>query len=130
METCCPSSPVSYFPPLPRPPPPRIPGWMLLVCSDSQRPQGDGVSFPVRAVGLHWGSDLNDWASKARNQARRGAQEPGRFAHPSPSPPERSHRGAPFPDLLCTEIALSLTLGGDTTWSDHPAVDSRGLVCS
>lgn len=44
-------------------------------CPDSQRPQVDGVSFPVRAVGLHWGSDLNDWASKARTEAQRNRED-------------------------------------------------------
>lgn len=76
--------------PLLHPPPPRIPGWMLLVCSDSQRPQVDGVSFPVRAVRLHWGSDLNDWASKARNEARQGeARRRGTGKICTPLPPRK-----------------------------------------
>lgn len=105
-------------PPLPRPPPPRIPGWMLLVCSDSQRPQGDGVSFPVRAVGLHWGSDLNDWASKARNQARRGEAHRNREDLHTPPPPPQKGATEELPSPISfARRQLSLSL---TRWSETP----------
>lgn len=59
-------------------------------CPDSQRPQVDGVSFPIRAVGLHWGSDLNDWASKARTEALRNREDLHTPPPPRKEPPRRS----------------------------------------
>lgn len=100
METCCALS-LSPIPPHPRLPPPKnprqdAPGNVLTLRGNRwMEPH-----FPICAVGLHWGSDLNHWASKARK--KQGTEEPGRFAH---TPPERSLPGTPA--LACTETAFS-----------------------
>lgn len=85
--------------------------------SDSQRPQVDGVSFPVRAVGLHWGSDLNDWASKARNQARRGEAHRNREDLHTPPPPPQKGATEELPSPISfarRQRSLSLT-----RWRHH-----------
>lgn len=69
----------------------------------------------VLAVGLHWGADLNDWASKARSKA-----PPPRNWGDLHTPPERGHGGSPSP---CPRLHRDsfLSLSGDTPWTNCQA---------
>lgn len=68
-----------------------------------------------------------------RPETRRGEAHRNREDLHTPPPPPQKGATEELPSPISfarRQLSLSLSLGGDTTWTDHPAVDSRDLVCS